>query len=152
MTIGIYRRNDDITFEDAARDDIEKEHPGSRIRVSNPDYFDPKDLEDIDLVYVRDQYGDIIKAYSTVGVRVVPGVDPAISNIDNTVEIAPVDVYEDDVLRLLSLSVNALKDALSRVNDLGVIYLARDRETLGRNRRGAIAVYNDAIISLGGTV
>ena len=62
------------------------------------------------------------------------------------------DEYESEVMRLLSLSVRALNDALSRVDDLGLLYLARDREVMGEGRISARRAYDDKIRSLGGVV
>ena len=153
MTILLYRPNEDQEYADACRIQAEQAHPMAKIREVNPDHFKADDMDAADAIYVRPRYTEVVEAYQAAEVPVYD-VSGQPAEIDPDAEVEVGGTYEDDVVRLLSMPVRQLEGALSRVDDLAVLYLARAREqdveSGGQGRVSCVKFYDKAIRALGG--
>jgi hypothetical protein len=146
MKVILYRANEDLEFENT----VKTAYPDQKFFIINPEHFDAADMDKADKVFVRPRYTGLIEAYTALGVPVDTMEGGQEEEIE---EESPYSAeYEAEVDRLTSMSVSKLTMALSRVSDLGLLYLARDRESQQQKRVGANVAYNQAIKDAGGII
>lgn len=134
---------------------IKTEHPHAEVvTVTAP--FPPKSqFPPADLAYIHHGLAGIAGEYDRRGSDVRSLWEDEIpegleTETKDKQEEPFTDKYEEQILKLLSLGNDALKKALSRVNDLELVQAARDAEETGRGRLGALGHYADAVRRLGG--
>lgn len=148
MTVLIWCGNDDEAWGQAQRDKMRRQYPDAHVMIRNPARYKPSDYEPAEIVCTRARWAAIIEAYRGRAELYIDGgmeTEPVPAP-----EISPVIIREAE--RLTAMSIPALTDALSRVDDLGVLYLAYDMELNFESRRGALSVLSRAIRDAGGSL